>query len=147
MKIVLEKSFNSKPDKVFNHFTELEKAPERISGIEKLEILTEGPVGVGTQFKETRVMFGKTEEETMEIIEFQPGISYTLSCHSHGTLYKTHYHFFPTTSGTRVTMDFEASPESILAKILTPLSYIMKNSVVKCFENDLEDLKKALETI
>lgn len=56
MKIADLITINAPIEKVFDVFTDLEKAPERVKGIAKLEIL-EGPlrIQVGTKWRETRV--------------------------------------------------------------------------------------------
>ena len=41
-------------EKVFALFTDFAKLDQRIDGIKKLELLTSGPIGKGTQFRETR---------------------------------------------------------------------------------------------
>ena len=52
---------------VFEYVTDLRRAPERISGITKMEVLTEGPIRAGTRFKETRMMFKRECTEEMEM--------------------------------------------------------------------------------
>lgn len=42
--------------KVFGIFTEVDKAAERIPAISKLEMLSDGPFGDGTRWRETRLM-------------------------------------------------------------------------------------------
>jgi hypothetical protein len=61
-------------------FTDLDGAAERVDGIQKLEKLTDGPVGLGTRFRETRRMFRKEAAEEMEFTAFEPGRSYGVCC-------------------------------------------------------------------
>lgn len=44
---------------VFEAISDLEHAAERIGAIKEIEMLTDGPVGKGTRWRETRLMFGK----------------------------------------------------------------------------------------
>src|SRR5690606_37390928 len=84
-KIEVSRSVNAPPATVFEMLTDLEGAPRRIPAIQKIEMLTPGPVGVGTRFRETRVMFGREASETMEFVAFEPGRSYTVTAFSCGT--------------------------------------------------------------
>ena len=60
---------SASPERVFALFTDLAHAPDNIRAIKKLELLTPGPMCMGTRFRETRVMFGKEATEEMEVIE------------------------------------------------------------------------------
>ena len=135
------------PDRTFAVFSDLEKAAERASGIKSLELLTPGPVQKGTRFKETRVMFGKEASETMEITGFEPGRSYTTEAASCGCHYKTIMDFLPDAKGTRVVMSMTATPQTFMAKIMSPLmSFMMKGAAKKCILQDFQDLGKVAET-
>lgn len=57
---------------VFEAFADLTNLANTVKAITQVELLTEGPIGVGTRFKETRVMFGKEASEIMEITQFKP---------------------------------------------------------------------------
>ena len=72
------------PERMFAIFTDLEGAPGRIRGIKKVELLTPGPVRVGTKWRETRV-FGKREAtEVLEVTEFVPGRTFSVGSSSCG---------------------------------------------------------------
>ncbi|MEO0827006.1 MAG: SRPBCC family protein [Cyanobacteria bacterium J06642_9] len=43
-----------------------------MDGLVKIEKLTDGPYGVGTQWRETRKMFGKEASEVFEVTGFEP---------------------------------------------------------------------------
>ena len=130
---------------VFRVFTDLEQMPKRIDGIKGVEKLTEGPVGVGTRFSETREIFGKSATEEMEFTDFQVDESYTVECDSHGTHYRSIFQFEPVGNQTDVNVVFEAKPVSLKAKLLAPLGWLMIGTTKKIFQRDVEDLKKATE--
>ncbi len=50
-------------EKVFALFSDFSNVAGRIAGITKVEVLTAGPIGVGTRFRETRMMFMKKVAE------------------------------------------------------------------------------------
>jgi uncharacterized protein YndB with AHSA1/START domain len=133
------------PVEVFALFTDLRNAVGRVRGISKLEVLTSGPVGAGTRFRETRTMFGRDHTEEMEIAEFDPPEGYVVTCHSGGARYRTEFRFIPTDSGTRVDQEFLCRPVSLLARCLAPLSFLMSGTIRQCLRNDFNDLKRCAE--
>src|SRR5262245_42984417 len=91
----MSKHVNATPQRAFEIFADLRRATERIRGIKRVEILTEGPVGKGTRFRETRIMFGRECTETMEFTDYQPGRSYTVGCDSCGVVWAHTFRFLP----------------------------------------------------
>ncbi len=83
-KLQLSKTVNAPVEKTFQLFSDFPNAAARINGIEKVEMLTNGPIGVGTKFKETRIMFGKEATEEMEVTQFEPNKLYTVAADSCG---------------------------------------------------------------
>ena len=75
------------PGDTFETFTNLQRTPEILSDVVRVEVLDEGSIGAGTRFRETRKMFGKEHSETLQFSEFDPGSGYTLSCTSCGCEY------------------------------------------------------------
>ena len=73
---------------VWKRITDIEHAPQTISGIEKVEILERPASGlVGLKWKETRTMFGKTATETMWITDAVEPEFYKTRAESHGAIY------------------------------------------------------------
>lgn len=134
-------------DRVFDVFTELETAADRISGIERIEILTPGPVGEGTRWKETR-KFGKREAtEEMEIVRFEPKRSYTVGSESCGAHFEWTFRFEPAGEGTTVRFEGKAKAISLFAKLMSPLTALMFGPMMrKCMEKDFNELKLAAES-
>ncbi|HKB15566.1 MAG TPA: SRPBCC family protein, partial [Planctomycetota bacterium] len=118
----------------------------RIKGIQRIEMLTEGPVRVGTRFKETRKMFGKEATVTMEVVTFDPPHGYALGAEDHGCRYRCEFKFTPHAGGTRVEMTWEGTPLTFFSKVMGLLmAPMMKGMASKCVEQDLTDLKASLE--
>ena len=130
---------------VFRLATDVDHWAGRITGITKVERLTNGPVGVGTRFKETRMMFGKQATETMEFSAFEPNRRYQLTADSCGALYQTEFRFEPDGTGTRLSVDMRVTARSFFAKLMKPLAWLMCGMMKKCLMKDLDDLKAAAE--
>lgn len=131
---------------VFERFSDIPSTAGVISGIESVEMLTDGPVGVGTRFRETRVMFGKEATEEMEFTEYQPPHHYVVEARSHGAHYVSSFDFKSINNGTDVTLTFSATPETVMAKIMSVImGPMMRKSVSKCLTEDMTDMKAAIE--
>jgi hypothetical protein len=134
------------PAAVFAVFSDLEHAVGRIKGISKLEVLTPGPIGVGTRFRETRKMFGKDCTEEMQVTAFEPNQAFEIMCQSCGVEFRTMFRFKSEGPSTRVEADMRSRSLSLFAKLLSPLAALMTGPMKKCIAQNLEDLKAAVET-
>ena len=144
----VSKQINAGQDAVFAVFSDLEKIAERITDIVKLEILARGDkVGVGTRWRETRVMFGKQATEEMEITSFTAPTGYRVEAKSHGSHYISEYRFQSQGQGTLVTMTFRAEPLNLFTRVMGFLmAPMMRKTMVNCLDKDMTDLKTQLES-
>ena len=134
-------------ERVFEVYTELDKALERIPGLVALEILSEGPFGVGTRWRETRVMFKKEATEEMWVTGIDPPKSYTVAAESHGMAYSTLFSFTPDGDGTKVSWAFSGTAQTLGTKIMSPIfNVLMKGTMKKCMLRDLEALRDVCES-
>jgi carbon monoxide dehydrogenase subunit G len=132
------------PEAVFDLFSDLARAAERVSGITSLELLTDGPVGVGTRFRETRLMFGKPATEEMEVTVFERPRRYTIECHAHGTHTVSVFSLVAAGDGTDLTVDLSTTPTTLGAKLFAPIAKMFMGTMRKCIESDLDDLERHL---
>ncbi len=130
---------------VFAAFTDFANAPTRVADIIRVEVLTAGPVGVGTSFKETRKMFGKECTETMTVTAFEPDRLVELSAGSCGAVFTTRFTFEPDGGKTRVRVAFRSKAVSLVAKLLTPLAFLTVGMIKKCVAGDVAKLGAAVE--
>jgi len=151
MKVEASCQINAPQEKVFQVFTDLESLPTNVTAITKIEILTPGEkgcneIGKGTKFKETRVMFGKEADETMEITEFTPPSYLREEAWSGGMHYISEWSFKEIDGTTTVTINFSGKANSILGKIFSPLFFFMAGSMKKAFLTDMNELKAVIES-
>ena len=139
------KHIEASPEEVFTLATDFGRAAEVIRAIEKVEMLTDGPIGVGTRFLETRTVLGHETTQEMEVTAYDSPSLYAMGCESHGTRYLTEVRLAPNHTGTSVELRFEAQPLSFMAKAMAEMLKPMLDSVVGVLEKDLEDLREALE--
>ena len=145
MKLEVTQQINAPVERVYEVFTDLPSAADRITGIESVELLTDQPFGVGTRWKETRKIMGKEATETMWITAVEVNRSYTAEAESCGTHYTSVFTFEPSDGGTRVTMRFSGRPVTLVARLLTPLGLLMTGTIRKMMAGDLADLAAVCE--
>ncbi len=145
--ITASKRFSAPPETVWEVMADLDNAADRIQAIVKLEILTDGPVGQGTRFRETRIMFKKEATEEMEITAWDPPNSYTTEADGCGCHYTCVITCEGDGNGTRVTLSMSVVPTSTFGKIMGALTgWMMKGACAKAFTKDLEDLRAFVES-
>ena len=144
--LMISTRFNAPVDKVFATCTDFANLPERIEGIQSVEMLSDGPVGVGTRFRETRIMFKREATEEMEVSAFERNHSYTLACDSCGCAYEFTHRFKPDGDATVLEMEMQTRPISFFAKLMSPLGNLMMGTMKKCIVKDMDDLRSSIET-
>lgn len=134
-------------EEVWRIATDLESAPRVIRGIDAVEVLTPGPFGVGTRWRETRTMFGRSATEELTVSAVDPGRSYSVEATSSGVHYRSTFSFAPAAEGaTEATMTFGGRPTTTVAKVLGALSApLASRSVAKALRADLDDIAAAAE--
>lgn len=143
--ITVSKRIAAPPAAVFAIVTDLDNIPSVVPDIKKIERLTPGAVGVGTRFKETRVMFGREATETMEIVEFVPGVRYATTANSSGNWYRCEHRFHADGTGTILELEFNATAQRFFAKLMSPLFWMLKGMMKKLFLKDLDAVARAAE--
>lgn len=133
------------PERVFGLATDLAGAPQRVEGIDSVELLTDGPFGVGTRWRETRTMMGKSATEEMWITAFEPDRSYTAEAESCGCHYTSVLTCEPDGEGTLLTFTFDGQPLTLACRLMAPIGWLMKGQVRKMLAADLADLRRAAE--
>jgi hypothetical protein len=129
------------PKVVFDFITASDNAPKIVSSVTSMVKLTEGPVRLGTRYRETRLMHGKEQQAELEIVEFEPTRKYAMQNVTEGieTVYR--YNFLPEREGTRIDLVCEVNAKGI-KKLMLPLVA----SILKKEDGDhLQRVKKVLE--
>lgn len=142
--IVLTKRVDAPVERVFPALLDLEHAPRRIPSIKRIEILTPGPVGKGTKFRETRLMFGKEATETLEIADVQPGRSITITATSCGSFFSTEFRLVPQGDSTLIEQVTSWKPLTLFARLMAPMSLLMKGTMKKMMQGDLDGVASAI---
>ncbi|MFE3328209.1 SRPBCC family protein [Streptomyces sp. NPDC059176] len=145
--VVVERRIAAPSARVWEALTDLRGTERVLSGVQKIEVLTEGAFGVGTRWRETRRMFGKEATEELYVTACEPPERFVVEADGHGTHYVSQFALRadgPET--TTVRMTFSAVPpggmQGLLARVFGRLG---KKVVVKAIERDLADVASAVE--
>jgi carbon monoxide dehydrogenase subunit G len=134
-------------EKAYDGLLDLEAARNWMQGLVRIERLDEGPMQEGSEWKETRKMFGKEATEHFEVVELHEPDKIVLRCDgTKGTTGKGEFVFtyLIATSGehSEVTLDGEIKGLTGLTKIFGKL---MAGTFKKACAKDLDSLKSYLE--
>lgn len=145
-----ERVIRAELEVVFDALTDVASWPDRIEGIQAVELLDEGPVRDGTRFRETRVMFRKEATEEMTFRDVDRPRGYGLESHSCGAFFRFDYDITPTDDGgtpaSRVVLRGTWGAETFGAKVMNALlGWMMTGQMCKAIEKDFDDLKRSLE--
>ena len=131
---------------VFRVFTDIERGPEHVGGIKKVEMLTPGAVHLGSRWRETREVLGRNDSAEMEITAFELNRMYTITHHKAGVRIDTTFWFQPEGAGTKVSVDFELDGGGVPPGLLAPLGWAIEGKVGRVLSDDLLDLKHSAES-
>ncbi|MEV4681454.1 SRPBCC family protein [Streptomyces kurssanovii] len=145
--VVVERLILAPPGPVWEALTDIRGWEATLSGVERIEVLSEGDFGVGTRWRETRRMLGKEATEEMYVTASEPPERYVVEADSQGTHYVSEFRLLtagPETTTVRLT--FRAEPSGgftgLLAKVFGKLG---ARAVRKAIARDLDDVAAAVE--
>jgi carbon monoxide dehydrogenase subunit G len=85
----LTQHIQAPPEKVWSVITDIPGSAATLSGVESVQLLTNGAYNEGTRWKETRKMFGRAETVEMWVAEAEPNRSTTVKAVQGGADYTT----------------------------------------------------------
>ena len=143
--ITLTRQIAAPVDAVYREFTDIANVWEHIEDITKIEMLTDGPLRAGTRFRETRIMFKKPTTEEFEVTAVEPNKRFAMTSESCGCRYDMEPRFTADGDGTRVDFAMSAKPLTFVAKLMTPLGWLMQGMMKKCIAKDFDQLQARVE--
>ena len=133
----------SKPlETVFSYTSDLSNSTHIMSNVTNIEKMTDGPIQVGTKFKETREIRGRKASAIIEIVEWDKPSSYAVKSESNGLKVVYRYFFEEHENGTKVTYTGDIYTSGIMMRLSKP---IIRKILKKEDGDHLKQLKKVLE--
>ncbi len=130
----------------FDVFSDLDRLADRVSAIQSLERLNDAPLGLGAQWRETRVMFGQEASADMTMSAFERPHRYASTSSGAGFEYRSSLSFEPEGERTRVIWTFLAAPTTQEAEAMVDAMSDMLDHSVEAMRTDLNELKQAAES-
>jgi hypothetical protein len=140
-------TINGSRPAIWAAITNIENAPETISGIEKVEVLQKPVNGlVGLRWRETRMLFGKPATAEKWITDAAENEFYKTRAESDGFIFLSTISISAGSGGVTLTSIHDSQPQSIVAKIMSiPMGLLFKGVARKALLQDLNDIKSAVE--
>jgi hypothetical protein len=145
MKIEIATDIAAPPEVVYATISDIAHWQDFIRAVERLEILNPGPVAVGTKFRETRTMFGRTATEEMTVAVLDPPRRFDVTAESRGTRYRAIHEITAAPGGSRLRLVFEGTAVTFGARVGMVIGALFKGAVTKQLQSDLADIKAEAE--
>jgi uncharacterized protein YndB with AHSA1/START domain len=139
---IITRTINAPVGAVFDTIAHIQNFQKAIPHITNVEILSDVESGVGTRFRETRVMGKREATAEMEVTEYVENERVRIVSDSHGTVWDSLFSLTPAGDGTRMDFLMEARPYKFFPKLMIPLT---KGMVAKAIEKDMDAVKAYCE--
>jgi uncharacterized membrane protein len=137
-----DRLINAPVDRVFDTIATASGFSSAVPHIVSVEMLSEQKRGVGTRFRETRLMRGKEAITELEVTEFVENDRVRFVSDAGGTIWDTVFTVAAEGDDCRLRMVMDARPHAFLARIVTPM---IMGMVAKAVEADMDAIKKYCE--
>ncbi len=129
------------PREIFEVLSDPTRATEFLDNIKESKKLTDGPITVGTRFRETRTVNGKEASADLLVCALEPDTHVGISAEAEGIHVAYHYYLSPEGDGTRLKWTCELQASGLRKMMLPLVAGIMK----KEDRHHLQKLKTYLE--
>jgi uncharacterized protein YndB with AHSA1/START domain len=147
IQITMSEEIAAAPERVFEVMTDIGNAGAWMPNLVRIERLTEGSFGAGTQWREVRKVFGKEAGEVFEVTRSEP--PRLLELYVDGTkgssrkgFYRFRYDLAPASGGTAMTVSGEIGGMGWLGELIGKL---LAGTFKKALAKDLQAMKAHIE--
>ncbi len=142
--VQVQQPFSLPLDRVWDLLVAFERYPERIHSYVAIEFDSERREGIGTRWRQTRTVFGRSHSQDIEITGWEPPHRLVLAAREAGALYETRYELASVDEYTNVTMTFSVTAKNPAAWIfVTTIGRRLLRSTGATMTQDLADLLSA----
>jgi len=136
------RSINARIDLVFKTISDINNFSKSIPDVINVEFLSDVKSGVGTRFRETRLMKGKEAMTELEVTEFVENDHVRYVTDSHGTVWDTVMSVKAVDDKTDLTLVMDARPHKFMQKMVGPM---IKGMISKALEKDMDSVQAYCE--
>lgn len=141
-RIRVTKSISAPVDIVFNTISDIRQFSEAVPGIVDIEILTDQKIGVGTRFRETRLMNGKETSTELEVTDYSKNEFIRIVAESNGTVWDSLFTVKEQNGKTQLELVMDADSNRLLPKLV---NLMMKRVMKNALEKDMEAVRAYCE--
>ncbi|WP_454699267.1 SRPBCC family protein [Arthrobacter humicola] len=154
-KTTLARHVNASPDKVWAVISDIPGSAATLSGVDSVQMLSEGGYGEGTRWKETRTMMGRAETVEMWVSQAEPPSAAragttTVKALQGGADCTTRFILAERDGGTDLTLTFgaEVVKPTLLSKVAMALfGRIGMSMTRKMLARDLSEIAAKAESL
>ena len=136
------RSINAPIDLVFKTVSDINNFSKAIPDIINVEFLSDVKSGIGTRFRETRLMNGKEATTELEVTEFVENDRVRMVTDSHGAIWASVFTVKRVDGHTELTLVMDARPHKFMQKMMIPM---IKGMISKALEKDMDAVKTYCE--
>ncbi len=141
--ITVTKTIAAPIEVVFQTVADIAQFSKANPQITKVEFLTESHRGVGTRFRETRLMKGKEATTELEVTEYLENDRIRMIADSHGAVWDTVFTVREVDDQVTLKMVMESRPYKLMPRIMNPL---IRGAIAKAVEGDMDAVKVYCES-
>lgn len=146
----LTQHVNASPEKVWAVISDIPGSAATLSGVESIQMVSEGPYGEGTRWKETRSMMGRRETVEMWVAEADPPHSTTVKALQGGADYTSRFTLAERDGGTDLTLTFGAEvlrPTAVSRIMMALFGKLGMKVTRKALAKDLAEIAAKAESL
>ncbi len=140
--VACTRKINAPIEKVFKTLATIDQFCKAVPGIQNIEFLSDIKYGVGTRFRETRLMNGKEASTELEVTELVENERVRMVSDAGGTIWDTVFEVKQADGMVEMNMQMDAIPHRFPARIITPMIIGMVGRFV---EQDMDSVKEFCE--
>jgi ribosome-associated toxin RatA of RatAB toxin-antitoxin module len=137
-RIEITRTINAPVDKVFKTVSDISEFSKAIPHIVNVDILSDIKSGIGTRFRETRLMRGKETTAELEVTEYTENEQIRIVSDTHGTVWDTVFTVKSIEDQTELAMTMDATAYKLIPKLMNPL---IKSMLTKAIAQDMDAVK------
>ena len=130
-------------ERVFETIADIRNFKKAIPHIIDIEFLGEKRKGVGTRFRETRMIKGRRSTTKLEITDYRENDRLRMVTDSHGTIWDSVWRLEEVEGGTLLTLTIDAKAHQLVARLMTPM---VMPAIQSAVADDLDLVKAYCES-
>ena len=136
------------PEVAWDVITAIAAYPDRVGSYVSVEPLTAVPLRLGSSWRQTRTVFGRSHSQVLEVSEWDPPRAMTTTASESGARYVMRHRLERDGDGTLIEVRFGAEPTNLLAALVQRLmGRRLIASTREAMQRDLADLLRAMDPI